>query len=569
MPLTLENFRQLIDSKILERGSNYYHSGYVTELDEVSDGQWSAQVAGTYVYDVSVEQPSNGELFCECTCPYDWGPHCKHIAAMLYAIAEEYPDYVAGKKPVKAKKKRQTREEKVRDALGGLSRDELMEILVDQARSDKQLANQLVLQYGVVADDKKTYARMVRDALSLGRERDGFIDYMGAMVAARSVDDILGRAEALLADGKPLQAVPIAQAVVETVVPGLQAADDSNGSLGGCIWSGLDLLERAAKALPVEENRSLLEYFLEEAQHERYAGWDWGWELARLATDLISTPEERGRVFDALDQMAGLRADRRAGLLLSHYDEERAALNKLSVIKREDGEEAAHTFMVEHKHLFRFREHLIDYYLERGDLSEAKLLCEEWLQDHPTEAPGYALRLRKVLLEVARRSQDTGEIVRLARQLFLDRGNFDHYQALKQAIPASEWPATVEELIREGSKQSPYFYRRTVTEIYVREQMWNRLLEAAQREGSRLIDGYREHLEPRFPDEVCDIYERIVFAMLERTSDRMTYRDAAGYLRRMQRLGQRERVDEIVDLMVGTYKNRRAMIEELNGVRGG
>jgi uncharacterized Zn finger protein len=68
---------------------------------------------------------------------------------------------------------------------------------------------------------------------------------------------------------------------------------------------------------------------------------------------------------------------------------------------------------------------------------------------------------------------------------------------------------------------------------------------------------------------VCDIYERIVLKMLEHTSNRTTYQEAADYLRRMQGLGQRERAAEIAQTMIAKYGNRRAMIEELNKVRAG
>jgi hypothetical protein len=567
MPLTFENFKQIIDPAILQRGRNYYRSGYIVELEEVGDGRWSAQVGGTYLYEVSIEQAADGELICECTCPYEWGAYCKHVAAVLYAIVEEYPEYATGKKkPAPARKKRQTREEKMRAALDGLSREQLVEVLTELARDDKQLANLLILRYGGTGEDKQTYIRMVRDALSLGQER-GFIDYSGAVRAARGVEDLLAQAEALLAEGQALRAVPIAQAVVETVVPALQQADDSTGSLGGCIWAGLDCLQRAAQALAVEESRSLFAYCLQEASHERYAGWDWGWDLVQLAADLISTPDERRKVFDALDRMASRREADGRDDFLSRYDQERAAFIKLSVIEREDGAEAGHAFMKEHVHLLRFREQLVHYCIKHGELAEAKRLCREWLEKRGSEAPGYVSKFLALLLDVARQEKDTAEIVRLAEALFLDTGDFEHYDLLKQSVPTGDWPEFVEGLLRKADQLRHRYYM--IPGIYVREQMWERLLAAAQQEGSRLVDGYREYLEPRFPDEVCDIYERIVLKMLERTSNRTTYQEAADYLRRMQGLGQRERAAEIVQTMIAKYGNRWAMIEELNKVGAG
>lgn len=76
MTLNLGNFKQAVDSRILQRGRQYFRAGHVIDLEEIDDGVWSAQVEGTEVYEVSVERDAQGELSWECTCPYDWGPVC-------------------------------------------------------------------------------------------------------------------------------------------------------------------------------------------------------------------------------------------------------------------------------------------------------------------------------------------------------------------------------------------------------------------------------------------------------------------------------------------------------------
>ena len=42
----------------------------------------TAQVRGTYVYEVEVQVKESG-IAAICDCPYDWGGHCKHIGAVL------------------------------------------------------------------------------------------------------------------------------------------------------------------------------------------------------------------------------------------------------------------------------------------------------------------------------------------------------------------------------------------------------------------------------------------------------------------------------------------------------
>ncbi len=248
MALTLENFKQEIDATILQRGRQYYRAEQVIDLEEADDGMWSAQVEGTYVYEIEIEQGTQGELTCMCTCPYDWGPVCKHIAAVLYAIEETFPAYVEPK-PKKPRKQRQTRQEKVLGILKGLAHEELMALLGELASGHREIANLILARYSAGGDDKKAYIRLVKDALNQGKGEYGYIDYMGAVRAARGVDSLLQRAENDLNQGNTSRAVAIYQAVFETVVEAISNADDSTGSLGGCIASAVEGLGESGELL--------------------------------------------------------------------------------------------------------------------------------------------------------------------------------------------------------------------------------------------------------------------------------------------------------------------------------
>ena len=97
MQLSLNNFKKEIASHILQRGRDYYDDGCVVSLEEIGDGHWMAEVEGTELYIVEVEQSGDGGIYHTCTCPYDWGPTCKHVAAVLYAIEDTFEEYFNGK----------------------------------------------------------------------------------------------------------------------------------------------------------------------------------------------------------------------------------------------------------------------------------------------------------------------------------------------------------------------------------------------------------------------------------------------------------------------------------------
>lgn len=81
MYLTEAYVRNLFAPRIYARGLSYYREGTV-DLIEFDDDYLEAEVHGTEVYSVQVEEKSKGLAYF-CTCPYS-GP-CKHVAATLLA----------------------------------------------------------------------------------------------------------------------------------------------------------------------------------------------------------------------------------------------------------------------------------------------------------------------------------------------------------------------------------------------------------------------------------------------------------------------------------------------------
>jgi len=90
--MQLDNFEHFFSQNILKRGKNYYKTGRILLIEEQvkGSGNWSALVEGRYEeYEVDVKVNNNREITnAFCSCPYDWGGPCKHVAAVLYKIRE-------------------------------------------------------------------------------------------------------------------------------------------------------------------------------------------------------------------------------------------------------------------------------------------------------------------------------------------------------------------------------------------------------------------------------------------------------------------------------------------------
>jgi uncharacterized Zn finger protein len=132
----------LFDAKIFDRGLSYYRSGAVSHLIK-RGSTLSADVHGSEFepYRVEVSLHEGGVAHAKCSCPYDYGDYCKHIAAVLIKFARE-PEAVIERPAVGA-------------LLQELSRDALEGLLLKRLEADTSLANWIEAELALSPDAKK------------------------------------------------------------------------------------------------------------------------------------------------------------------------------------------------------------------------------------------------------------------------------------------------------------------------------------------------------------------------------------------------------------------------------
>ena len=567
MAFTLNTFKKEINKTILKHGRDYFRANQIIDLEEVEQGRWVAKVQGSDEYGVTIILEDQQQLICRCTCLYDGGLICKHIAAVLYAIEDSFPEYF-DKKPRKTRqpaKKRQSRHDSVMDVVNVLPKDTLIELLGEIAEGDRQITNMILARFGTESPDKKVYSRMIKDILRSVQDR-GFIDYHGSNRAGDDIHKLIEQADSDVKQGQLAKATVIYQAVVETVVPAISHADDSNGLLGDCIESGLHGLQAVSKALPKLEQGRLFDYCISEAFESRYKGWDWGWALAQIAADMVIHSEERQRVFDLLDKMADRsQASNQESAWSSNFDKQRAEVIKFSVIERLGDPDQIHAFLIEHIQMNHFREKLVNLYIEQGKLENAKTLCQEWLDDPESRQHGYQISFHELLLQIAQIEEDQLTIQNLSQQLLIDTGKLQYYTIYKTTVADTEWGGAFRELMTIAEQKSPH--HNLVPQLLVEEELWQELLTLMQSGNRYAIEPYRKYLEPRFPEAVGNIYERHLKTLLVEKVNRKGYQESCRYLRRIYKLGQVEFAQKIVQELRGQYPNRRALMDELNKLK--
>lgn len=183
------------------------------------------------------------------------------------------------------------------------------------------------------------------------------------------------------------------------------------------------------------------------------------------------------------------------------------------------------------------------------------------------------------LLNIAKRQNDLSAQRHILRGFFSFRQDMEYYDQLKKTYHGSkEWDVVVEDILcqlRKDKRWSTY----TLLEIYKRENRWEDFLQVVQKTAKektqsfssfdtslKLLEQYHKDLATHFPEQLIQLYADAIRQSLKQTTGRVHYQYVCTILRRMRKLGANEEVQKIITESQQQYKNRRALLEELNKV---
>jgi uncharacterized Zn finger protein len=228
MHIPLHHFEDYIDETILRRGLSYYKNGQVHEPEEMRTGEYEAVVEGTKDYTVRMTVSNGVVTEHVCNCPYDMGPICKHVVAVIFYIQQDELDLT--QKPVKTKpvaakkkKKRKTVAEQVDELLEKATHDELKQFMREQARLNIKFRNLFLssfVQYNA-DESKEFYEKQIKAILRSAKESDGSFDWYDARQVGNGVDHLLELAKKQIDNQNFNSAVLICTAIMEQMVGAL------------------------------------------------------------------------------------------------------------------------------------------------------------------------------------------------------------------------------------------------------------------------------------------------------------------------------------------------------------
>ncbi len=566
MQIPINQFEQYIDETILKRGLSYFKNGHVFEPEVTGPGRYEAIVkgAGNYTVQLSIKNDVITDYVCDC--PYDLGPVCKHVAAVIFYLQQD-----TLKLKVKTKNetsvlppktpKRKTKSEKVDELLEKVTHDELKQFVREIASHNTAFRN-LVLSSFVqhnTNESKALYAKQIKSILRSATGRNGFIDWSASRHVGIAVGNLLESARKQMDNHNYRSAVFISTAVMEQMAEALQYSDDSNGDIGGCVYEAFEMLSQMANE-PLDEpvRKLIIEYCLTAFDSKIYKGWDWHIGMLSIASSLLKTEEETVRILGQIDQAQK-----------SEYEREQAQLIKFEILLKIKGEKEAWKYLEQNITNSDLRREAIRKALANKNFEKAVTIARDGINYNKDDSPGLAMEWYDWLLKIAQAQGDTENIINYARYLFIDnfRNEQDYYQILKDHVNPESWNSFIEALIRDILTKKRWPDTGLIANIYIKEAWWNRLMELVRKTPNlNTIEHYEKYLARSYSDEIIELYSGAIIEFLKYNVGRGYYKTSCRYLRRMIKLGGREKTNGLIFYLRAEYPQRKALMEELNHV---
>lgn len=569
MPINLSTFEQQVDETILKRGLKYFENGAVGEVEQISHGEFEAQVEGSGMYTVRIEVKGDRITAHECDCPYD-GAVCKHVVAVLFQLQQE--ELGLETKPKKKgkggavaamKKKPATVMEKVASLVDSMAHEELKDFILLRCTQDAGLRRLFMDAY----EERKGstthagYAKRIRATINANGGRGRANGWYAARPVSQALRPMLDKLAGFMAEGAHAQALPLATALLIELNKALDHIDDSSGYLSGDLDAAQAVLNRISENPATESVRKeLLAFAIAALKDERDNGWSSHAGMMDIAARLVRSEEEAEPVFQLLDM------DQSSSFA---YDD--AARNKLELIRRLRGAAAADAYMNERLDVPDIREEAIEEAIEQKRYDRAWQLATEGYEKDRVKLPGLAARWAQAQIRIAGLRKDKSEVERIARQQILASNEVKaNLSVLEKACGSQRWPEERERLLQDLVKSPDWRRRETAATILADMERWKELLDLCRNTEYRsLFDRHADALAKEFPKEVAAMHLARADEVLSGWNpSRRMYVEACELLKRVLLMELPEMVEAKAAEWRRTYANRPALLEEIDILLG-
>lgn len=545
--MNLNNFEKYIGDLIVYRGEHYYVNKYVKKINQTKDGDYKATVSGSKKYTVKVKlDQANNIIASGCTCPYDFGDICKHEVAVFFELRDQNAI-------------ESVEEPELIDLLQKLSKQKLIDFLIDQTNKNPELELELRLNFGPKEDEIFASRELIKEYIESATD-NGFVSYDDAWDAVYGAELVLEKMQNHLDNDEIKTVILLGEIILAELFDLIDYCDDSGGAIGGIIDQAIENMTYATAQttdhLSTEEKLEIVQLLVKASRHERYQGWsDSQLALLEICLPLCDLADCRTLLENELEKLS--RETKPDSYMLKEIK-----LLQAELIKKFDSAEQAQTFLAENIAIPEIREQIILQHFEQKDYQQALELCVDGEKlDH--DYAGLVSRWKNYRYQAYEHLNDLENQKSLGMSLLL-AGDYDYFGKLKKLYEKDEWPAVLD-YITENIDQTRY-QARVYLQILKEENLTDKLLTHCQNNPDMISELYPDLITDS-PEQVKEIFIHYIRSIAEHSSNRKEYRSVCKIIRTFNKVTDHETTVEIITELEQRYHRKPAFLDELSKIQ--
>ncbi|MEB4591154.1 SWIM zinc finger family protein [Candidatus Thiothrix sp. Deng01] len=555
--MKLNNLETSVDHAILQRGQGY--TAFVLDLEETEPEFWQAYVEGTETYDVEIQLDGDTVTDWSCSCPYDYGPVCKHVVATLLNIRARRQTSATGQATAASAP---SKREQLDQTLKTIKREDLEAYIRQQLHGDRALLDKFLLRFQPVVSGGENIAKQYQQMFShLARRhfQHGFIDYEEANNFVDEAQELLDTLQQ--SPLEPAGSIDAGFAIARSIADIANQIDDSDGGLGDLMYGVKAILAKPYRLLPAERQEQLFQQVLAASFDKQYSEYG----LEGIFTELLETWTADNRAYqDAYLQVL----DQQIRATPIGWGRDYLLRLQLKLLKAWGRQDELDTLTSAHLEIPDFRDTAVQQAIDTKDFAKARQLLLEGVRLAEQQSlPGILNRWRVRLLEIAYQLNEPPAIRSELEWLFQNNQfSLEYYRQLKAAYSPDEWPEVRQRLYAMIPAARGFDPARAnlLEEENDLPALYALVTQPAPIPGQThtLFKKYAQLLATAFPQEITVAYASQICDYLRNNTGRHAYEQTVNDLKILAKMpnGQNMANNLVADFRT-RYKTRKAMLE--------
>lgn len=574
MKFDINEFEHFIAEKTLKAGLSCFKKGCVKEVDQISVGEYHAEVEGagrdkeTYIVNLNIQKDKLEEY--SCTCADSDEGICKHVTAVLFTLQA---DALNLEKPVKKTRaeskppvKKATIAEKVNEMLNNVSHEELVDFMNTYAANDKVFRDLIISRFMPVDKESlEIYVKQIKAIVKSASDSYGYIVSGGMKIINKEVSQILTAGRAKFDNGNLRGAFYVAFSVINELMYAMYTSDRASVAATKMIEDSIAFLVEISKQGPPEDLRvEMLNTVLESIDFSDYYRYNYNCSILIFAVCLSRQPKEYNKIKTLLNNLIKSKPH-----IFSNNFNSFEHMLMLDIITKTESEESVSNYIKTNINNPDFRLMAINKAIAEKDYSKALDLIDDGIKIETTHYD-VATKWKKLRLEVFIYIGNNKKIIESAHELLFlfDEDAKSYYDIMHQYVEPEKWNEFVENLIKEITKHKKSSFMMDwsalICDILCWEGQYERALEIVlNKKNIYLYEHCTDNLIKRYNTKFIGGYLELMFKLVKQATTRNEYKHLCKVIQQIKKLDESKQTQEFISKLRELYPRRTALQEEL------